>query len=347
MFGTHLDLGGNRFRECYGLFFEDFAVGQRFAHRPGITVYQQDNVAEALSTLNQAMIHFDEAYAGKTEFKRPLIVSTITVRRGIGMAWRTFGQRRRILGWSEIRMTAPVFDGDTLYARSEVLERAEYDDRCGKLRIRTHVDNQSGDTVCDMTWDATVFRRAAAPTAASNGVANGTADRVFVSHVADDDGVLVETTGVGFEDFKPGQIFEHWPGRRISMAEAWAWAAHSGDQAAVAVDPSCGAGGADGILPEYLVLGAGTATSTKTFGRVVANLQWSDIVIDADVQDGDILHAVSTIVDSRPSRTRPDQGILTVRTEAHISPDRKVFSYVRKLLVYRTGHGPYAAAGYV
>lgn len=342
MWGTHLDLGDNRYRECYGLVFEDFEVGQRFAHRPGITVYQHDNVTEALATLNQAMIHFDEAYAAKTEFKRPLIVSTITVRRAIGMAWRTFGQRRRILGWSEIRMTAPVFDGDTLYARSDILEVADHDDSCGRLRIRTRVDNQDGATVCDMTWDATVFRRNAAPTDPSGGAA----ERAFASHIADDDGVLVETTGVGFEDFLPGQAFEHWPGRRVSMAEAWAWAAHSGDQAAVAIDPACGAGGADGILPEYLVLGVGTATSTRTFGRVVANLQWSDIAVASDVHDGDILYAVSTILDSRPSRSRPDQGILTVRTEAHAGPDRPVFAYVRKLLVYRTGHGPYAAAGY-
>ncbi|MEM8589870.1 MAG: MaoC family dehydratase [Pseudomonadota bacterium] len=342
MWGTHLRLGDNRFRECYGLFFEDFAVGQRFAHRPGITVYQQDNVAEALSTLNQAMIHFDEAYADKTEFKRPLIVSTITVRRGIGMTWRTFGQRRRILGWPEIRMTAPVFDRDTLYARSEILEATDHDDTCGRLRIRTHVDNQDGTNVCDMVWDATVFRRAAAPTDPSG----GTAERAFVSHIEDEDGTLVETTGVGFEDFAPDQVFEHWPGRRVSMAEAWAWAAHSGDQAAVAIEPALGAGGPDGILPEYLVLGMGTATSTRTFGRVVANLQWSDIVIADEVREGDVLHAVSTIIDSRPSRSRPDQGILTVRTDANAGPDRPVFGYVRKLLVYRSGHGPYAAAGY-
>lgn len=342
MLGTHLDLGGNRFRECYGLFFEDFEVGQRFAHRPGITVYQKDNVDEALQTLNQAMIHFDEAYAGKTEFKRPLIVSTITVRRAIGMGWRTFGQRMCILGWSEIRMTAPVFDKDTLYARSEIVEKSELDDICGQVNIKTIVDNQDGVMVCEMSWQALIFLRAAAPTDPSG----GKAQRKFASHIANDEGVLVETTGVDFEEFEPGQVFEHWPGRRVTSAEAWAWAAQSGDQAAMAVDPCLGAGGPDSILPEYVVLGAGTATSTKTFGRVVANLQWSDIEISGDAHEGDVLTAVSTILDSRPSRSRPDQGILTVRTEAKVGDSRPLFGYVRKLLVYRAGCGPYKAAGY-
>ncbi|MEQ9814651.1 MAG: MaoC family dehydratase [Azospirillaceae bacterium] len=342
MFGSHLDLGGNRYRECYGLFFEEFEAGQRFVHRPGITVYQQDNVTEALATLNQAMIHFDEAYADKSEFRRPLIVSTITVRRAIGMAWRTFGQRRRILGWPEIRMTAPVFHGDTLYSRSEIVERQDEGEECGRLRVRTRVDNQDGRTVCDMVWDTEIFRRAAAPTDPSH----GSAPRAFASHATAADGAFMETTGPYFDDFVPGQVFEHWPARRVSLAEAWAWAASSGDQAAVVIDPALGAGTGDGVLPEYLALGMGTATSTKTFGRVVANLQWSDIVMAGEVRDGDLLHARSTVTDSRPSGSRPDQGILTVRTEAETGEGRPVFSYQRKLLVYRAGGGPYAAAGY-
>jgi itaconyl-CoA hydratase len=339
MFGSHLELDSQLFRECYGLFFEAFEVGQRFAHRPGITVYQQDNVAEALGTLNQAMIHFDEAYADQTEFGKPLIVSTITVRRAIGMAWRTFGQRRRILGWREIKMTAPVFHGDTLYARSEILEVAEGDERCGRLTVRTEVDNQRGQTVCAMIWDTTIFRRAAAPTDPSG----GTAPRAFASHAEGADGMLVETTGIPFDDFAAGQVFQHWPARRVSLAEAWTWAAQSGDQAAVAIDPECADGG---FMPEYLLLGAGTAMSTKTFGRVVANLQWSDIVVAGEVREADLLRATSSVIEVRPSKSRADQGILTVSTEAHTDGPEPVFSYVRKLLVYRAGHGPYGAAGY-
>lgn len=339
MFGSHLELDSQLYRECYGLFFEEFETGQRFAHRPGITVYQQDNVEEALATLNQAMIHFDEAYADQTEFKKPLIVSTITVRRAIGMAWRTFGQRHRIQGWREIRMTAPVFDGDTLYSRSEILATDDADERCGRLTVRTCVDNQRGQTVCDMTWDCTIFRRQGAPTDPSG----GTARRLFDSHIAREDGVLVETTGIPFDDFAAGQTFQHWPARRVSQAEAWAWAANSGDQAAVAIDPECEDGG---FMPEYLLLGAGTAMSTKTFGRVVANLQWSDIAIGGEVREGDLLRATSSVIDTRASKSRADQGILTVRTEAHAGGAEPVFSYVRKLLVYRDGHGPYRAAGY-
>ena len=42
-FASHVEVGAHRFRERYGLDFEEFAVGQLFKHRPGLTVSQQDN----------------------------------------------------------------------------------------------------------------------------------------------------------------------------------------------------------------------------------------------------------------------------------------------------------------
>ena len=66
-FVSHVKVGENRYRERFGLDFEDFVVGQTFKHRPGLTISQQDNVEESMDTLNQAMIHFDESYSAKTE----------------------------------------------------------------------------------------------------------------------------------------------------------------------------------------------------------------------------------------------------------------------------------------
>ena len=79
-FASHVQVGENRYRERYGLDFEDFAVGQVFKHRPGLTLSQQDNAEEAMDTLNQAMLHFDDSYASKTEWKKPLMVSTLTLQ---------------------------------------------------------------------------------------------------------------------------------------------------------------------------------------------------------------------------------------------------------------------------
>ena len=68
--------GEKRFRERFGLDFEQFAVGQKFQHRPGLTLSQQDSRDECLDTLNAQMLHFDEQFAGHTEWKKCLMVST-------------------------------------------------------------------------------------------------------------------------------------------------------------------------------------------------------------------------------------------------------------------------------
>ena len=109
-------VGAARYQERYGADFEDFKVGQRFMHRPGVTLTQQDNTDESLDTMNSAMLHYDANYAGKTAWGKPLMVSTITLQRAIGMAAVTFGRKRCIPMFHEIAMTAPVFGGDTLYA---------------------------------------------------------------------------------------------------------------------------------------------------------------------------------------------------------------------------------------
>lgn len=163
----YVELAPGRFRERYGLCFEDFAVGQRFKHRPGITVTQQDNADESTEMLNQAMIHYDAHYAAQTEFKLPLVASNITIMRMLGMTWKTFAARERIVGWSEISMLAPVFGGDTLYAESTV--KAKHadpaDGPCGRMTVTTEGFNQKGTLVSRMEYDALIYRRAMLPLA--------------------------------------------------------------------------------------------------------------------------------------------------------------------------------------
>jgi len=169
-FSSHVQVGEKRYRERYGLDFEDFVVGQVFKHRPGLTISQQDNVEESMDTLNQAMIHFDAHYAAKTEWKQPLVVSTLTLQRLIGLTWKTFGKKIRILGWADISMTRPVFGGDTLYAESEIRGKQEIpgDPSCGRLTVVTKGINQDGTTVCSMEYDLLVYTRDAVPFAQAN-----------------------------------------------------------------------------------------------------------------------------------------------------------------------------------
>ena len=170
-FSAYVKIGENRYRERYGLDFEDFEVGQVFQHRPGITISQQDNVEETLDTLNQAMLHFDAHYASQTEWKKPLGVSTLTLQRLMGLTWKTFNKKMRIRSWAEIKMTAPVFGGDTLYAESEIKEKADAagntnaanNANCGRLTVVTRGMNQDGKAVCAMEYDVLVYKRGSVP----------------------------------------------------------------------------------------------------------------------------------------------------------------------------------------
>ena len=126
---------------------------------------KQDNIEDALDTLNQAMIHFDDNYASKTEWKKPLVVSTLTLQRLMGMTWKTFYKKTRILGWSTLNMTAPVFGGDTLYAETEIKAKEDIagDTTCGKLTVETRGINQEEKIVCVMGYDMLVYRRDSVP----------------------------------------------------------------------------------------------------------------------------------------------------------------------------------------
>lgn len=165
MFAAFHEVGKLRIRESVGLPFERFATRQVFHHRPGITVSQQDNVDEALATLNQAMIHYDENYAAKTEFGRPLVVSTLTLQRAVGLGWKTFGRRKRIRGFSSIRLTSPVFGGDTLYARTRVLSVGpDPDDAdCGVLTCEATMSRPDGTDVAFIHYSQSIYRDGRGP----------------------------------------------------------------------------------------------------------------------------------------------------------------------------------------
>ena len=161
---AYVELQPNRFRERWGLDFEGFRVGQVFRHRPGYTFSQQDNMDEAADTLNQAMLHYDEHYAGRTEFGRPLMVTTVIVKKVVGMAWKTFYRRKRIVRWREINMRRPVYGGDTLYAESEILEVADGDDpECGLLAVATRSLKPDGALTSEFIYEALIYRADCSP----------------------------------------------------------------------------------------------------------------------------------------------------------------------------------------
>ncbi len=109
-----------------GRFFEDFEVGDIYEHPLGRTVTTTDNSWFTLLTQNTAAIHFDHYYASQTEFGKPLVDSTFTLALVTGQSVTDISQNVFAnLGWDEVKLPAPVFEGDTIYSRSEVLEKRE------------------------------------------------------------------------------------------------------------------------------------------------------------------------------------------------------------------------------
>jgi len=151
-------LGGNRYRETSGLYFEDFVVGDVFEHRPGRTITDTDNIWMTLLTMNTQQVHFDAVYASKTEWKQMLVDSTLTIALLTGMSVKTVSAKVVAnLGWDKVRATHPVFAGDTLYAESRVLHARESRSRPdqGIVTIETTGTNQNGDVV--MTFERTML----------------------------------------------------------------------------------------------------------------------------------------------------------------------------------------------
>jgi acyl dehydratase len=93
MVATAKPVGQNRLRESYGRYYEDFAVGEIYEHRPGRTISEADNTWFTLLTMNQHPLHFDFAYAAKSEFGRPLVNSCLTLSIVVGMSVSDVSQK--------------------------------------------------------------------------------------------------------------------------------------------------------------------------------------------------------------------------------------------------------------
>ena len=144
-----------------GRVFEDFEPGDVFEHPLGRTVTQTDNIWFTLLTVNTNPIHFDSAYAARTEFKRPLVDSTFTLALVTGLSVSDVSLNAINLGWDEVRLPHPLFEGDTVYSRSEVLETRESKSRpnVGIVKVRTIGFTQDGTIVIEFLRTFMVYKR--------------------------------------------------------------------------------------------------------------------------------------------------------------------------------------------
>ncbi len=148
-----------------GRFLEDFRVGDIYEHWPGRTVTEADNIQFSLLTMNRHPMHCDHAFAAGSEFGKPLVNSGLTLAIVLGMTVDDVSFNAVAnLGWKEIRLTAPVFPGDTIYARSQVLDVRESRSRPGQGIVTTHTEGLKEDGTVFLSFErmSLIPRRGAA-----------------------------------------------------------------------------------------------------------------------------------------------------------------------------------------
>ena len=158
MIAVAQEVGPRRFRESYGRYFEDFTVGDVYEHRPGRTISEADNTWFTLLTMNQHPLHFDAAYAAKSEFGRPLVNSCLTLSIVAGISVSDISQKAiGNLGWNDIRLIAPVFVGDTIYAESVVLSTRASAKRPTQGIVTVQTSGKKADDTLFMTYERSVL----------------------------------------------------------------------------------------------------------------------------------------------------------------------------------------------
>jgi acyl dehydratase len=153
-----------------GRVYEDFEVGDIYPHPLGRTVLPVDNSWFTLLTQNTNPIHFDRAYAAQTEFGQPLVDSTFTLALVTGQSVIDLSINVMAnLGWDEVRLPNPLFEGETVYSRSEVLEKRESKSRqnVGIVRVKTTGFTETGKIVIEFLRTFMVYKRGQVPARAT------------------------------------------------------------------------------------------------------------------------------------------------------------------------------------
>ena len=149
-------------KEWRGRFFEDFTIGDVFKSRLGRTVTQTDNIYFTLLTLNTNQMHFNTPYTEGTRFGKPLVNSAFTLALVTGMSVPDTSENATAnLAWTDIKLPNPVFEGDTLWSESEILELRESKSspNVGIVSMRTRGINQRREVVIEFKRTFMVYKR--------------------------------------------------------------------------------------------------------------------------------------------------------------------------------------------
>ena len=149
-----------------GLWFEQFQPGAVIEHRTRLQVTQEDNIAFCRLTRNTQPLHLDAEAAKRAGFPKPLVNGLYTFSAAVGVSVEdtTAGTLVANLGYADVEHPKPVFPGDTLSFRTEVVDkRPSSKPGRGIVTLQHRVHNQRGEEVCRFRRTVMVRTKAAAP----------------------------------------------------------------------------------------------------------------------------------------------------------------------------------------
>jgi acyl dehydratase len=151
-----------------GRFLEDFEVGDVYRCRYGRTITEADNIQFTLLTNNTHQVHFNREYGRETEWGQCLVNSLLTLSVATGMGVTDVSENGIALGWDSVRLTHPLFPGDTLYVENEVMNKRPSASRPdqGIVKVGTRGYNQHGDLVIEFVRSVLVWTRNTGPSSA-------------------------------------------------------------------------------------------------------------------------------------------------------------------------------------
>jgi acyl dehydratase len=152
-------------RPTLGRWFEELEPGLVIDHAVTRTVTEADNTLFSVLTMNAQPLHLDESFAETTEFGTRLVNSLFTLSLLIGLSVfeTTLGTTVANLGFEEIAFPAPVFPGDTVHARTEVVSARASASRPGQgiVVFEHRAFNQRDELVARCRRSALMHRRPA------------------------------------------------------------------------------------------------------------------------------------------------------------------------------------------
>ena len=145
-----------------------------------------------------------------------------------------------------------------------------------------------------------------------------------------------ETFGGYLQDFVPGDIFKHWPGKTVTEMDNHLFSLLTMNHNPLHIDEQYmsehqhGKILVNGALVLSLVVGMSVPEMS---GKAIANLEYEKIVHTGPTFHGDTIYAESEILEVNESRSRPDRGIVYIETRAHNNREEQILTMRRRFLV--------------